>query len=279
MADVLKKLKYEVDRKSLETIYFTFVRPKLEYACHIWDNCTQHEETLLEQFQLDMARVVTGARRGTSHALIYNETNWLTLKERRELLKIKHFCKIKNGEAPTYMVNLVPDIVGQAHHNLRNSDNIKLLKTRTETFKKSFIPSAIKLWNNLLPNEKSIEAVQAKMKFEPIELYNHGARKLNIIHSQMRMHCSKLNSHLFSLHVIDSPGCQCGFNEEDNNHFLLDCPLYEDLRREMITAILIVTEEIDSQTLLYGNQNLSFDDNIEIFSAVHVLIDASGRFH
>lgn len=97
-----------------------FVRPKLEYACHIWDNCTQHEETFLEQFQLDMARVVTGARRGTSHALIYNETNWLTLKERRELLKIKHFCKIKNGEAPTYMVNLVPDIVGQAHHNLRN---------------------------------------------------------------------------------------------------------------------------------------------------------------
>ena len=81
------------------------------------------------------------------------------------------------------------------------------------------------------------------MKFEPIELYNHGARKLNIKHSQMRMLCSKLNSHIFSLHVIDSIGCQCGFNKQDNNHFLLYCP-------QMITAILNVTEEIDSQTLL-----------------------------
>ncbi len=32
MSDVLKKLKYEVDRKSLERTYFSFIRPKLEYA-------------------------------------------------------------------------------------------------------------------------------------------------------------------------------------------------------------------------------------------------------
>ena len=38
MADVMRKLKYQIDRKSLETIYFSFMRPKLEYACHIWDN-------------------------------------------------------------------------------------------------------------------------------------------------------------------------------------------------------------------------------------------------
>ena len=39
MADVLKKLKYKVDKESLEKIYFSFIRPKLEYGSFIWDNC------------------------------------------------------------------------------------------------------------------------------------------------------------------------------------------------------------------------------------------------
>ena len=39
IADVLRKLKYSVDKESLEQIYFSFIRPKLEYVCHIWDNC------------------------------------------------------------------------------------------------------------------------------------------------------------------------------------------------------------------------------------------------
>ena len=278
MADVLKKLKHEVDRKSLETIYFTFIRPKIEYACFIWDNCTQQEETMLEQFQLDMARVVTGARRGTSHALIYAETNWLTLKERRELIKLKQFCKIKGGEAPNYMINLLPDRVANAHHNLRNSENIKLIKTRTETFRKSFLPSAIKLWNDIPLEERSLEAIQSKLKFQSIDLYNYGSRKVNIIHSQMRMLCSKLKSHLFLLHVADSPRCHCGFNEEDNNHFLLECPLYEDLRRVMIRDILNVTAEIHCDTLMFGNDTLSYEDNVFIFSALHTYIEATGRF-
>ena len=38
MSNVLKRLKYVIDRKSIETIYFSFIRPKLEYASHIWDN-------------------------------------------------------------------------------------------------------------------------------------------------------------------------------------------------------------------------------------------------
>ena len=72
MADVLKSLKYEIDRKSLETIYFSFIRSKLEYDAYIWDNCSKNDSEMLEKFQLDMARIVSGARKGTSHELLYN---------------------------------------------------------------------------------------------------------------------------------------------------------------------------------------------------------------
>ena len=38
--NVVRKLKFLLDRKSLEITYFTFIRPLLEYADVVWDNCT-----------------------------------------------------------------------------------------------------------------------------------------------------------------------------------------------------------------------------------------------
>ena len=69
MADLLRKLKYSVDQESLEKIYFSFIRPKLEYGCHIWDNCGEGDKKKLEDFQLSIAQTVTGARKGTSMSL------------------------------------------------------------------------------------------------------------------------------------------------------------------------------------------------------------------
>ena len=37
VVEVLKKLKYQVDKESLEKNYFNFIRPKLEYGNYIWD--------------------------------------------------------------------------------------------------------------------------------------------------------------------------------------------------------------------------------------------------
>ena len=51
MADVLKKLKYKVDKESLEKIYFSFIRPKLEYGSFIWDNCQKARKKNLRSFR------------------------------------------------------------------------------------------------------------------------------------------------------------------------------------------------------------------------------------
>ena len=40
----MRKLKFKLDRNSLETIYLTFVRPLFEYGDVLWDNCTQYEK-------------------------------------------------------------------------------------------------------------------------------------------------------------------------------------------------------------------------------------------
>ena len=43
--NLMRKLKYDLDRKALEVIYISFIRPVLEYADVLWDNCTQQEKT------------------------------------------------------------------------------------------------------------------------------------------------------------------------------------------------------------------------------------------
>jgi hypothetical protein len=53
--NVLRKLKYRLNRN-----YLTFIRPVLEYAFEVWDNCGQINSDRLEKVQLEAARIVTG---------------------------------------------------------------------------------------------------------------------------------------------------------------------------------------------------------------------------
>ena len=59
--NIMRRLKYEIDRKSLEIIFTTFIRPILEYADVIWDNWSDYEKQELEKIQIEAARIATGA--------------------------------------------------------------------------------------------------------------------------------------------------------------------------------------------------------------------------
>ena len=58
LLDVMHKLSKDIDRKSLETIYESFIRSKLEYACIVWDDCSEQDHIALEKCQLRAARIV-----------------------------------------------------------------------------------------------------------------------------------------------------------------------------------------------------------------------------
>ena len=47
--NIMRKLKFILDRQSLQAIYFSFIRQLLEYADVVWDNCTQYEANELEK--------------------------------------------------------------------------------------------------------------------------------------------------------------------------------------------------------------------------------------
>ena len=62
-------------------MYFSFIRPILEYADIIWDNCFNYEKENVEKIQIEAGRVVTGATKSCSRAKILQETGWDSLEK------------------------------------------------------------------------------------------------------------------------------------------------------------------------------------------------------
>ena len=70
------------NRKSLETVYFSFIRHLLEYADVIWDNCSYYKKLELDKVQSETVIIVSGARKLVSIHALYEEVGWESLKIR-----------------------------------------------------------------------------------------------------------------------------------------------------------------------------------------------------
>ena len=99
----MRKCKFLLDCKSLETVYISSIRPILEYEDGVWDNCSQQEKQDIEK-----SRIVTGTTKLVSINSLYEETGWETLETRRKNHKLTLFFKMINGLSSQYYSELVP---------------------------------------------------------------------------------------------------------------------------------------------------------------------------
>ena len=84
----MKKLKYILDRHSLETIYKSFIRPKIEYGNVIYFGTSQLNLNKLLKFEKEAMVIMTSATNKCNSALMQIECGWIGfLKE-----KISNVC-------------------------------------------------------------------------------------------------------------------------------------------------------------------------------------------
>ena len=74
--NLLKSLRFKIDRSTLVCLYKSLIRPIMEYGDLIWDNCSAGNSELLESVQYESAKVVTGAIAGTSSRRLRDELAW-----------------------------------------------------------------------------------------------------------------------------------------------------------------------------------------------------------
>ena len=105
--------------------------------------------------------------------------------------------------------------------------------------------------------------------------------------TRLRLGLSHLHDHKFKHNFQNclSPLCSCGFFIEDNKHFFLHCQNYNHDRQTLfdnianIKADLLNLSEPDLlNLLLYGNQNLTLLENIEILNASMSFLLSTKRF-
>mgnify|MGYP001591838763 CR=1 FL=1 len=277
-------LKFRLDRRSLEIMYNSFVLPTMEYANVVWGGTYDSDILKLERIHVDGMRLITGATARSNIANLYDETSWRSISDRCDTAMLIMMFKVKNNLCPEYLSQLLPpENIENRRYNLRNNEDIRIPATNLESFKRSFIPHAISLWNNLPLAQRQIPTLEdfklsLKENFKECNiLYYYGKRWPSIHHSRIRIGCSKLKNDLFSnLRVIDEPYCICG-SIEDANHFFFGCPNYIDLRLNLFSIVAIYSQ-INLEILLHGNAELSEDINVIIFDAVHDYIEKSNRF-
>ena len=283
---IMRKLKYNFTRKALNQIYLSYVRPLLEYSCVVWDGCTIDQSHSLEKLQHEAAPIVTGLTRSVSHERLYKECGWESLQSRRSNQKLRFMYRAMNDMVPSYISNLIPPTVGNSsQYNLRDSNNIAVQAARTSTFKRSCIPSAINLWNNLdleirqLPSISSFcYALKSQILQDQVpQHYMNGKRKLSILHARICNRCSNLHLDLYTNHLKDDPICDCLGDAESAEHYFFECQRFT-AQRIILFNQTRQFHPLNLESLLCGRDNLSYENNCSIFLAVQKYIKDSARF-
>ena len=105
---------------------------------------------------------------------------------------------------PTYLAgNHLSSVADLTRYSLRNSSSIRPIRTRTNKYKSSYLPSTIHSWNNLPFDILQIEQLETfKTKLSTFifpkpapSYYNYGERWSAIYHTQLRLGHSSLNYH------------------------------------------------------------------------------------
>ena len=133
-------LKMKLDRKSLETMYNSFVLSTMQYAITVWGGSPDCYISKLERIHLDGLRLISGATARSSSSQVLVECNGQTIFEQINHASLIMMYKIMHRKVPEYLSNIHVELQDEPMHNynLRNKGNLRIPLCRLNTFQKSF---------------------------------------------------------------------------------------------------------------------------------------------
>ena len=186
--NLLRKLSFKLNRKALEILYFAYVRPILEYASPIFCQQTISNDMRMENLHNQAARICSGALFHTDRLRVLSDLGWSSLSDRRKTTTMAITYKLANNLCPKYLTELFGNL-GQTTYSLRNTNNIRIPFCRTERYRRSFIPRASTVWNEIPVSNKTIPTYKQfnnKIKLnaakpKPPQWFQDGNRYPNVL--------------------------------------------------------------------------------------------------
>ena len=306
---LIKLLRFYLPTKALNLTYKTRVRSHLDYCDFIYhipelqpNENTENNRTdiklnyqmeKLESLQAQAGLAITGAWKGTNRDKINEELGWEPLHLRRWFRRLTVFYKIKHSLTPQYLADPVPPT---RRHLFGTSIRNQLhpMRWRTQRFRNSFYPDAVKSWNNIGPELRQTDKISTfkstlTCMIVPKEKSVFGIHSQDLRYLyQLRVGLSPLKAHKYRHNFRDTPNdiCLCQSGVESTIHFLLHCPFFNAGREELLTSIQPISGDLSSSNdsslrdlLLYGSKTLSPEQNKQILNATLKFIQNTGRFN
>ena len=294
---IMKRLSLTLSRKSLLTIYKSFVRPVLDYADINYDKpFNESFKRKIEMVQYRAAFAITGAMKGTSRDRLYQELGLESLADRRWSRRLFFFHKITQRLLPSYL-QTYHNAVSEGAYLTRSATQNKIepIPARTKVFENSFFPYCIREWSKLSDKIRNIESIN-KFKVAIFNFIRPKANSVFNIHdtngikllSRLRLNFSHLNENIFrhSFNNRVDPMCTCGLEPEKTLHYLLRCSLFSTQRLELFNNVFILNPSIKNYSnekllnvLLYGSEDFKWNLNKEILKATIKFLKRSERFN
>ena len=265
---LIKRLYYYLPRKSLLTIYRSYIRPHLDYCDVIYDQ--PHNASFcskIESVQYNAALAITGAIKGTSRNRLYHELGLESLSDRRRYRRLVYFFNIVNFNSPKYLSDLLPE--KQRSRNPQRAELFTETFSRTKYIGGTFFPFCINEWNKLgsdLRNSASVSIFKNAL----LKLYRPNDRPIfNILDpiglkflTRLRVNLSHLRKHKCDHNFLDCliPLCSCSLEDESTCHYLLHCSFFTHIRKTLLDNIVEIIGSIANFSddklvsfLLYGD--------------------------
>lgn len=129
--------------------YTSIIRPRLEYACTVWDPHTKSNINALEMIQRKSVRFIFSSYRPSdSPTRLMEEHGIPTLQSRRQIQRLKFLFLLKNNKLSLKPEEFLQPLTSrQTRH--RHLESLTPYSARTNIFKFSFFPRTITDWNKL----------------------------------------------------------------------------------------------------------------------------------
>lgn len=284
------RIRHNIPRLALENLYTSMIRPIIEYADIIYNNCTLSIGRSIEGIQRRAALICTGAYKHTEHSKLLKDLGWPTLKARRMYHCLCTYYKLIKKKGPVYVTNLLPNTIANVTtYNLRNQSNLRTPQSRLKSFKDSYIPGTTRLWNNLPLTTRQAPSLNIFKNLTKPKSHHSMYNKLcsgfhGRLLTRLRLGLSALNAHRFKYNLHNTPICpSCNLAPEDNTHYFFTCPTHAIARHHFMN-LLHHELELDTTNqknilniILYGK--LHHNQYTILLKYIYQYIDHTGRFN
>ena len=181
----LQRIRPFLSQAQLNTLYFSFVQPHIDYGLTIWGFSSKTNIQKIQRFQNRAARIITNNFDfSTSATAIIRNLKWLNVIQRRDYLLCILTYKSLHDQSPNYLSDLLTRCrdVHTRKTRLAESSALQVPFGKTQYFHPSFQIQAPNLWNNLPASVKNSPSLQ-------IFKNNY---KSAFSHNRMLFYCNKL---------------------------------------------------------------------------------------